>query len=68
MDFFFYPRSVAIFGSFKEGAIAYEILRNIVDGGFEGRIIPVNPKGGTVQVSGKPLKSGQSLRSRLILP
>lgn len=53
MDFFFYPRSVAIFGSFKEGAIAYEILRNIVDGGFEGRIIPVNPKGGKVQVGGK---------------
>ncbi|MCD6372352.1 MAG: CoA-binding protein, partial [Thermococcus sp.] len=53
MDFFFYPSSVAVFGSFREGAIAYEILRNIVEGGFEGKIIPVNPKGGTVEVAGK---------------
>ncbi len=53
MDFFFYPSSVALFGSFKEGAIAHEILRNIVEGNFEGRIIPVNPKGGTVEVAGR---------------
>ncbi len=45
LDFFFYPSSVAVFGSFKKGAIAYEILRNIVEGGFEGgKVIPVNPK------------------------
>ncbi|NJE05488.1 CoA-binding protein [Thermococcus sp. M36] len=53
MDFFFYPSSVAVFGSFRVGAIAYEILRNIVEGGFEGRVIPVNPKGGTVEVAGR---------------
>ena len=53
MDFFFYPSSVAVFGSFKKGAIAYEILRNIVEGGFEGKIVPVNPKGGTVEVAGR---------------
>ena len=64
MDFFFYPQSVAVFGSFKEGAIAYEILRNIVEGGFEGRIIPVNPKGGAVEVAGKAFE----IRERLEEP
>lgn len=53
LSFFFYPNSVAIFGSFKKGAIAYEILRNIVEGGFGGKIIPVNPKGGKVEVAGR---------------
>ncbi|AIF68545.1 acyl-CoA synthetase [Palaeococcus pacificus DY20341] len=52
MHFFFYPSSVAVFGSFKRGAIAYEILRNILEGGFEGEIIPVNPKGGEVEIAG----------------
>ncbi|WP_297500516.1 CoA-binding protein [Thermococcus sp.] len=53
LDFFFYPSSVAVFGSFREGAIAREILRNIVEGGFEGRIVPVNPKGGSVEIAGR---------------
>ncbi|NJE08327.1 CoA-binding protein [Thermococcus sp. M39] len=53
LDFFFYPSSVAIFGSFKKGAIAYEILKNIVEGGFEGKVIPINPKGGKLEISGK---------------
>ncbi|ASJ10647.1 acyl-CoA synthetase [Thermococcus sp. P6] len=61
MDFFFYPSSVAIFGSFREGAIAREILRNVLEGGFEGRVLPVNPKGGTVEVAGRVLK----IRERL---
>ena len=56
MDFFFYPDSVAVFGSFRKGAIAYEILRNIVEGGFEGKIIPVNPKGGSVEAGGEVLE------------
>ena len=61
MDYFFYPSSVAVFGSFKKGAIAHEILRNVVEGGFEGRIIPVNPKGGTVEVAGRAFQ----IRERL---
>ncbi|ASJ01739.1 acyl-CoA synthetase [Thermococcus gorgonarius] len=56
MSFFFYPRSVAVFGSFKRGAIAYEILRNIVEGEFTGKILPINPKGGTVEVNGKTFR------------
>ncbi|WP_209475606.1 acetate--CoA ligase family protein [Thermococcus stetteri] len=61
LDFFFYPESVAVFGSFKRGAIAYEILRNIIEGGFEGRIIPVNPKGGTVEIGGKTFEIREKL-------
>ncbi|WP_456452388.1 acetate--CoA ligase family protein [Thermococcus sp.] len=61
MDYFFYPSSVAVFGSFKKGAIAHEILRNVVEGGFEGKIIPVNPKGGTVEVAGRAFQ----IRERL---
>jgi acetyl coenzyme A synthetase (ADP forming)-like protein len=61
LDFFFYPESVAIFGSFKKGAIAYEILRNIVEGGFEGKIIPVNPKGGTVEIADKSFEIRKKL-------
>ncbi|WP_087036904.1 acetate--CoA ligase family protein [Thermococcus litoralis] len=61
MDFFFYPSSVAVFGSFKKGAIAYEILKNIVEGGFKGEIIPVNPKGGEVEVAGRKLRIAEKL-------
>ncbi|NPA47051.1 MAG: CoA-binding protein [Thermococci archaeon] len=64
LDAFFYPSSVAIFGSFRRGAIAREILRNIVEGGFNGRVIPVNPKGGTVEVAGRRFR----VRTRLEEP
>jgi len=64
VDYFFYPSSVAVFGSFKKGAIAHEILRNIVEGGFEGKILPVNPKGGTVEVAGRTFQ----IRERLDEP
>jgi acetyl coenzyme A synthetase (ADP forming)-like protein len=47
MDAFFNPSSVAIFGSTKPKKVAYEILKNILEGGYKGRIYPINPKGGT---------------------
>ncbi|MFA4640337.1 acetate--CoA ligase family protein [Pyrococcus kukulkanii] len=65
MDYFFYPKSVAIFGSFREGSIAREILRNIVKGGFEGKIIPVNPKGGEVEIAGKKFKVREKLDEKV---
>ena len=65
MDFFFYPSSAAVFGSFKKGAIAYEILKNIIEGGFKGEIIPVNPKGGEIEIAGKKLKIAEKLESRV---
>lgn len=44
------PRSLAIFGaSQREGSVGHIVLKNILDGGFEGEVWPVNPKYGEVQ-------------------
>lgn len=41
------PKAIAVIGaSTSPGKIGFEILKNIVEGGFEGDIYPVNPKGG----------------------
>jgi len=38
------PKSVAVFGaSAREGSVGNVVVKNIVDGGFEGEIWPVNP-------------------------
>ncbi len=44
LDFIFRPRSVAVIGaSRKRGSIGWEILHNIVEYGFTGKVFPVNP-------------------------
>ena len=41
------PRSIAIVGaSHDKKKIGAIVLRNIIDGGFAGKIYPVNPSGG----------------------
>ena len=41
----FAPKSVAIFGaSGRDGSVGRVVFDNIVNGGFEGEIWPVNPK------------------------
>ncbi len=43
----FYPRSVAVVGASHElGSVGNEVLKNLVQQGFKGKIYPVNPKGG----------------------
>ena len=43
------PRSVAVFGaSVRPGSVGRVVIENIVNGGFEGDIWPVNPKYGEV--------------------
>jgi len=42
---FFYPDSVAVFGSFKMGKAAFVILYNLVNLKFKGRIYPVSLQG-----------------------
>lgn len=43
---FFHPRSVAVFGaSSRAGSIGGSVFRNIVAGGFEGVVFPVNRDG-----------------------
>jgi acyl-CoA synthetase (NDP forming) len=42
----FRPRSLAVIGaSAKPGKLGFTIFKNILDAGFSGRVIPVNPKG-----------------------
>ncbi|MCK4510839.1 CoA-binding protein, partial [bacterium] len=47
--YLFEPRSVAVVGASHDSRkIGYKILQNIVEGGYEGRILPVNPRGGEI--------------------
>ena len=40
-----YPGSIALVGaSAKKGQVGTALLRNLIDGGFRGRLCPVNPK------------------------
>lgn len=44
LDFLLYPKSIAVIGASRTpGKVGYEILSNLLDGGFAGQIIPVNP-------------------------
>ena len=39
------PKSVAVIGaSARDGSVGRVVINNIVNGGFEGEIWPVNPK------------------------
>ena len=47
---FFNPKSVAIVGaSSQKGKVGYEILRNMIDAGYKGKIFPINPKSDTIE-------------------
>jgi len=45
MDYFFYPKTVAIIGaSEKEHKIGHVIMQNMIKAGFKGKLIPINPR------------------------
>ncbi|MHA1382475.1 MAG: acetate--CoA ligase alpha subunit [Candidatus Helarchaeota archaeon] len=45
MDKFFSPASVAVIGASTNPAkVGYAVLNNIIKGGFNGKIFPINPK------------------------
>jgi len=48
MENFFNPHSVAIFASMKEGKTGYEIVKNMVEGGFKEKIYPVSQSSGQI--------------------
>lgn len=49
MEEFLNPESVAVVGaSRKPGKIGHELLRNIIEGNYEGEIYPINPSGDEV--------------------
>lgn len=44
------PRSIAVIGASRQrGTISGEVFHNLLEGGFEGPVYPVNPKAGVVQ-------------------
>ncbi len=45
MDAFFHPVSIAVIGaSGKPTSLGFMVMRNLLDAGFDGPIMPVNPK------------------------
>ncbi len=49
LESLFSPKSVAVIGASRTpGKVGHDILENLVKGGFQGTIIPVNPSGGTL--------------------
>jgi len=50
LENFFNPKSVAIVGaSGQKGKVGYEILKNMIDAGYKGKIFPINPKSETIE-------------------
>lgn len=42
-----YPNSIAVMGASRTaGKVGYAVTTNLIKGGFEGEIVPVNPSGG----------------------
>ena len=42
-----YPKAVAVMGASRTpGKVGYAVVANLIQGGFEGDIVPVNPSGG----------------------
>ncbi|WP_456387449.1 acetate--CoA ligase alpha subunit [Desulfolithobacter sp.] len=49
LEKFFAPGSVAVIGASRTpGKVGHDILKNLVESGFEGPIVPVNPAGGEI--------------------
>lgn len=45
LDKIFAPRSMALVGaSDREGSVGRSVLENVIEGGFEGPVYPINPK------------------------
>src|SRR5688500_18178096 len=45
LDNFFHPHSVAVIGASRNPSkIGHVIMKNMVDGGFKGKVFPVNPE------------------------
>jgi len=50
LESFFNPKSVAIVGASRQkGKVGYEILANMIQGGYAGKIFPVNPNADSIE-------------------
>ncbi len=49
LDKIFYPKSIAVVGaSTKQGTLSWELINNMINCGYQGKIFPVNPKADSV--------------------
>ena len=49
IDAIFNPKSVAVVGaSYDSGKLGFHVLKSLADGGFAGRLFPINPKKGEI--------------------
>ena len=49
LDSIFRPKSIAVIGaSTKKGTIGREILHNLIENEFNGKVFPVNPKASVI--------------------
>ncbi|MBN1629901.1 MAG: CoA-binding protein, partial [Thermoleophilia bacterium] len=47
LEYLLYPKTVAVLGASRTpGKVGYAVVTNLIKGGFEGEIVPVNPSGG----------------------
>jgi len=45
ISFFFNPKSIAVIGaSATLGKVGYNVLRNIIESKYSGKVFPINPK------------------------
>ena len=50
LSFFFNPKSIAVIGaSPTQGKVGYNVLKNILDSGYSGKLYPINPKAGQIK-------------------
>lgn len=53
LEYLFNPRSIAVFGASDSGrSVGSKVFANLLEGAFEGSVIPINPK--YANVSGRP--------------
>ncbi|MFX1272620.1 MAG: acetate--CoA ligase alpha subunit [Promethearchaeota archaeon] len=49
IDVLFNPKSIAVIGaSATKGKLGNDVVRNLIESGFEGRVYPINPRGGEI--------------------
>lgn len=49
IDSLFRPRSIAVIGASEtRGKLGNDVMRNLIESGYEGRIYPINPKAGEI--------------------
>ncbi len=49
LESFFDPRSIAVIGASRTpGKVGHDVVENLLEGGYEGEIFPVNPKADTI--------------------